>query len=133
VQEIAKGFVGTPFVPQGRLPGIGLDCLGVVVCSGRGAAHLADEVDVSAWSTPDPDAADAQLGRWLRRRAVGEPIEPGDVLLFAVRGLAHLAVAVEGGQMVHASLLVMRVVCCPLDPRWTRRLHAVYCWEEPVG
>ena len=31
--EVARGYVGTPFHHAGRLPGVGLDCIGVPVCA----------------------------------------------------------------------------------------------------
>jgi len=31
----ARSYLGTPFRHQGRKPGMGLDCVGVLVCAGR--------------------------------------------------------------------------------------------------
>lgn len=33
VAQTALSYQGTPFHPQGRLPGVGLDCIGVAVCA----------------------------------------------------------------------------------------------------
>ncbi len=31
--RVARSYIGTPFHHQGRLPGVGLDCAGVIVCA----------------------------------------------------------------------------------------------------
>ena len=76
----AEGFEGTPFRHQGRVPGTGLDCGGVVVC----AAWVAGLpfVDSKAYGRrPNPRRMIEVLEREMVRIDV-EQAGDGDVLFF---------------------------------------------------
>mgnify|MGYP003457874926 CR=1 FL=1 len=47
ITAAALSMVGSPFHAQGRLPGIGLDCIGVIVCVAR--ALNIPHTDVTAY------------------------------------------------------------------------------------
>lgn len=123
ISTAALAMVGTPFHAQGRLPGIGLDCIGVVVCVARqvGLPHT----DVAAYPMrPNGMLApllDAQLVRVYRA-----PRE-GDVLLMSFAGEPHhVAVMVDGSRIVHAYATVRKCVVQSFTDHWRAKVRAVY-------
>jgi cell wall-associated NlpC family hydrolase len=123
ISAAALAMVGTKFHAQGRLPGVGLDCIGVVVCVARqlGIPHS----DLTAYPMrPNgmlQPLLDAQLVR-VRR----EPQE-GDVLLMSFAGEPHhVAVMVDGRRIVHAYATVRKCVAQSYTDHWRSMVRAVY-------
>jgi cell wall-associated NlpC family hydrolase len=54
VVRVARSYIGTPYHHLGRVPGIGLDCAGVVICVGRELGLVSSDFDVPVYS-PAPD------------------------------------------------------------------------------
>lgn len=98
----ARGFLGTPFVHQARKPGVGLDCMGVLMEAGRQAGLPVQ--DFTRYSRqPNPNV----LLYHFRRNFDEIPVEaagPGDVLLFWWRQTRRL-----GRLPQHGGLIVDRV------------------------
>lgn len=111
-----RAAVGTRFRAQGRLPGVGLDCVGVaLLAAAAGGGRILPE----AYALGGDHAG--RIEPVLA--AVGcRPVAsaaPGDVLLIAPTARQrHLAVVTPTG-VVHAHAGVGRVVEGPLDPGWT--------------
>lgn len=124
----AESMLGTPFHAQGRAPGIGLDCIGVVVCAARQCGF--EPVDRAAYPMrPDGTlrpALDAQLVR-----IHGAP-EPGDVLLMMIDGAQphHVALYVGNDQIIHAHVKARKVVKQDYTKFWQQRTVAVYRFPE---
>ena len=114
---VARTCVGTRFRPQGREPGLALDCVGVVLIAARAAGVADPHVPAYAPGGADEAGLVALLAaHGCRAVAVAAP---GDVLVACpAPGRLHLAVAVPGG-IVHAHAGLGRVVEGPLDPAWT--------------
>lgn len=53
VVQMALSAVGTAFHRNGRKPGIGLDCAGLVICVARELGFVAPDFDVPAYTNPD--------------------------------------------------------------------------------
>ncbi len=111
----ARACVGTRFRVQGRVPGLGLDCVGVVLAAARGAG-VAAVAPPYALGGRDEAGVEAMLG------AAGcMPVAvaaAGDVLVVApATDRRHLAVVTPAG-VVHAHAGLGRVVEGPLDPAW---------------
>ncbi len=120
----ARACLGTPFHHQGRLPGVGLDCIGLVIVAAR-AAGL--EVNDRADYAPRPDGAAlvAAIEAHGARRV--EAIRAGDILVFRYGALPqHVALATSATTMIHAFAPARRVVETALGDYWRRRLVAVY-------
>ena len=80
-EQIAWGYLGTPFMHQGRMPGVGLDCAGVVICIARERGLVPPDFDVTNYAQqPDQtsivDACEKYLVRVPRAQA-----QPSDVLV----------------------------------------------------
>lgn len=124
IAAAARGYLETPFRHQGRLPGVGLDCAGVVVCAAR-AAGLTIEDAAGYAPSPDPARFAATLAVNADRIGVADA-RPGDVVTFAfLRHPQHLAIvsAVAPLRIVHAWIAAGRVVETGVDAYWRRRLR----------
>ena len=126
VIQIARDCIGTPFQHQARVPGIGLDCAGVLVhvlqsldlpCIDergyprypyRGLIKSILDSQPSLRSIPRSELA---AGDWLLMRF---KIEPQHVALFT------------GSTMIHAYSGSGRVVEHSLDQVWKKRITHVY-------
>ncbi|HOF29449.1 MAG TPA: hypothetical protein PK441_01275 [Burkholderiaceae bacterium] len=113
----ARSMVGTRFQHQARLPGVAIDCAGVVICVARNLGIVPPCFDVTAY----PREADGvSLLRWCRQymtQVEQADMQPGDVVAVVYdEHPGHLGIAcdyVHGGlSIVHASSVpgTMRVV-----------------------
>lgn len=120
-----RSCVGTCFRPQGRVPGLGLDCVGVVLVAAAAAG-------VGRLAAP-PYALAGDNAALLDRELVNAGCVPvavplsGDIVVLAPRGdRRHLGVITPSG-MVHAHAGLARVVEGPIDPGWS----IVAAWRLP--
>ncbi len=116
----ARACLGTRFRPQGREPGLALDCAGLVLAALAKAGRAIDAPrDYSLRG--DGLAARAEEGLAAGGVFVTGAIRPGDLIVFEpVAGVAHLAVASEAG-VIQVHLGIGRVVEGPADPAWPIR------------
>lgn len=135
---VARSWIGTPYLHQGRRRGVGCDCLGMVLGIWEelfGALPETPPAYTADWS----EAAGAErlwaaAERHLVARPMAEP-EQGDVILFRMRdrGVAkHLGVQTETGgdaRFVHA-YSGRAVVESRLTPPWSRRIVARFSFPE---
>lgn len=121
----ALGFLGTRYKHQGRLPGLGLDCAGVVVCAARAVG--VDVEDVTGYA---PRPSGLQLVAALRAHCAEVHDEPerGDILVFSWGGdePQHLAVFVGEGQIVHAYSAARKCVQHGMDAAWRERITNIF-------
>ena len=124
----ARACIGTRFRPQGRVPGLGLDCVGLVLAAlTAGGRVLECTRDYCLRDEGLGTRAEAGLVAFGGVRVAGVAW-PGDVLLFEpTPGAAHLAIA-SGDGAVQAHLGVGRVVEGPIDP--ALRLRSIWRFEE---
>lgn len=120
----ARGCVGTRFRPQGRVPGLALDCVGVALVAAAAAGVV---LSVPPYRLGGD--GEAELDRFLADAgfAAVDQALAGDLLALApAPGRRHLAV-VTGRGVVHAHAGLGRVVEGPLDPAWT----VLAAWRLP--
>ncbi|OGT01870.1 MAG: hypothetical protein A2143_02310 [Gallionellales bacterium RBG_16_57_15] len=124
---IAHTFLGTPFHHQGRLPGVGLDCAGVVVCALKRLDHpVADHAGYGR--IPSQGIFTSAINAHCDQIQQDE-IEPGDLMMFAFRAEPqHVAIvsATHPVMLIHAYQDVGRVVENGLDATWQSRLRGCY-------
>jgi cell wall-associated NlpC family hydrolase len=120
----AKSYIGTPFHHQGRLPGVGLDCAGVVVCAA--AACGIDIRDVRGYGrVPAGGMLEQAVLDHCDRVPLNE-IRSSDIMLFCfLREPQHLAVF-DNGMLIHAYSSVGKVVENSFDDVWRARLRGCY-------
>lgn len=130
----ARDWIGTPWLHQASLKGIGCDCIGVV----RGVADAFGSLESKAWKadaefrgygpTPVPEKLLAGCAKYLDPIKPGEA-QAGDILLFAFAGEPmHFGILTENTprMMVHGFQRVGKVVENSLGEKWDRRLVGAY-------
>jgi cell wall-associated NlpC family hydrolase len=100
----ARTWISTPFVHQGDVRGVGVDCLMLIVRGAQAAGCLGDIPD----PRPYPRMWAARDGRYLDSLAPhvvpqpGTP-EPGDIALFRMgRAPCHAAIVIAWPLVIHA-------------------------------
>ena len=130
---IKKGreFIGTPFVHQGRLKGIGVDCIGLIT----GVAKELGLFDVV--TPPYRRYSDGTL-LMQEMLKVFDPADldskvPGDIIIYWVdkssKHPQHVGILTETG-VIHTYDRVMKVIEAPTTPRWEDRITHVFKWRE---
>jgi len=98
---LARSCVGTKFRHQGRIPGRGLDCVGLIRYPAVTVGLYGEEADEFGYSSePNPDAMENALLRWLDRISVKD-ILPADILWLKSPQPQHLAVY-TGETIIHS-------------------------------
>lgn len=132
----ARSFIKTPFVHQGRVKGVGVDCVGLLICISR--AFGFEYVLPSDYGTsPNPLQMRTLLDANLLRIPVGE-VTLADILWFRIStDPQHLAIVscVDPFSMVHALNRRGGGECCEhvVGAVWRRRIQAAYRFHWLVG
>ena len=125
ITAAALALVGTPFHAQGRAPGVGLDCIGVAVCTALACGvSVQDRIDYPL--KPNGELKGELEARLTRVR--GEPQE-GDLLMMSFDAEPHhVAIFISGFRIVHAyaALRVRKVVVQDYTDYWRSKVRAVY-------
>ena len=105
IVDAALSFVGTPFRPQGRIPGVALDCLGVAICAGKSAGIHIDE-QTPRYKISGVSGAQIEAGKALfEQMEETYKMQPGDIIGWQILGrgrLIHCGIFVGNGWVVHA-------------------------------
>ncbi|EBA11362.1 peptidase [Roseobacter sp. CCS2] len=138
VVDIARGWVGTPYLHQVSVQGVGCDCLGLLRGIWRvvyGCEPEAIPAYTQDWSEPQgAERLMAAADRHLRE-ATSTPLAPGQVILFRMRQGAvakHLGVVSDAGelpQFIHA-YQGHGVVESWLSAPWRKRIAARFEFIE---
>lgn len=121
----ARSYTGTPYKHQGRAPGAGLDCIGLVVASYK-AAGVEFDLPTDYSRVPRPALLVKHLSRYCDIVPVQE-IAAGDILLLKLRKYPqHLALYVGEGRIVHSYQAARKVIEQDLDPRTLKQIHSVH-------
>lgn len=130
VVRYVRSLLETKYVHQGRLPGIGIDCIGVITCTAR-QLEIPHKDDTCYKTKPTGILIDRLETAGLVRCEDLEIIE-GRILVFEFKkdNPQHVAVAVSPTRMVHTHAGVRKVVEHEINHKWLAKLHSV--WEYPV-
>lgn len=123
----ARSHLGTEFKHQGRLVGVGLDCLGLLVVTAAGLG-LPLEDTTTYPRVPDPVKLRSELDRQM---LADETIEvlPGRVGLFWIARpsqATHVGILLPGERIIHAYADAKKVVETQLGEYWLSRLVRTY-------
>lgn len=105
VVRAARSLIGTPFVAHGRLPGVGVDCIGVGVLTCRACGLVAPDADITGYPLiPDGTLLDTCDGLLLR---ASQPVVGGmGVFVFGGAREHHIGIYTPyrhgGVAIVHA-------------------------------
>lgn len=105
VVACARAMLGTPWQHQARLPGVALDCAGLVICVARQLGLVGPDWDVNAYAR-EPNGLMGDV--CAQHMQAIDAIEPGAVLVVAIeRDPQHLGIVAEyrhgGWALIHAS------------------------------
>ena len=127
----ARSWVDTPFLHQGRIKGVAVDCIGVPICVGKELNFIAyDEIPYG--TLPDGRRLVVEVEKRMDRvpRPWPENIEIGDLVLIAWRRYPiHAAIVgeVDGDlTLIHALRDNGKVVEHRLDDEWLYLVKRVY-------
>lgn len=124
VVDAARACLGTPFYHQGRVAGIGLDCIGLVIHAVKQVGLAVEDVDDYGREPQGDTLHHALISHGF---VVVDDIVPGDVLLFRFNGAPqHVGLAVSWDAMVHSYAPIGRVVETGLGETWRRRISGIY-------
>lgn len=122
----ARACIGTPFMHQGRIPGVALDCAGLVIAVAQ--AIGAEYIDVNGYSRmPSGGILESCLcSQPSLAITTAADRQAGDILLIRFAGNPqHLAVF-TGDAIVHSYAPVGRVCEHVMDAAWTKRIVCAY-------
>jgi cell wall-associated NlpC family hydrolase len=131
-----REYIGTPWHHAARLPGVGLDCAGIIVCAMRELGLAALDFDIPAYTrTPDGRT----MREWCERYMTPIPqsaMQPGDaILLITDLHPQHLAVL---GDYLHGGLSIIHAANNASPPRvietrlmFSRALRFVAAYSLP--
>lgn len=122
IVDTAREYLGTPFHHQGRLKGVGVDCIGLLVGVAREMGlFVHDNTEYSR--RPDGRTLLAELRKVLDEIPV-EDAKPGDILVFwfqrRTRHPQHVGIKSEVG-IIHTYEHIGRVVEAPIGG-WVRNI-----------
>lgn len=126
--KAARDCLGTPFVHQGRLPGKGLDCVGLVRWP-HVALGFGEEDERRYGMAPDPKRMKQLLEHYLVP-IPRDQMKPADILWFRIDGMpTHLAIY-AGKTIIHAlNSGPQRVVEHGFRHPWTQRVAGVFRYK----
>jgi cell wall-associated NlpC family hydrolase len=126
IVRLARDCLDTPFLHQARVPGVGLDCAGVLVhilqslglpcIDERGYPRLPYRGLIK--SILDAQPALSTINR--------DDMQAGDILLMRFRKEPQHVAVFTGTGIVHSYSAIGRVVEHGLDELWKKRITAVY-------
>ena len=124
----ARACLGTPFHHQGRLPGVGLDCIGLIVVAASAAGYeIADATDYAR----QPEEGRLLAGLSANGLTASGAAQAGDVLLFRFDGgPRHAALMTGEDRMIHAFAPVGQVVETGMGDFWRRRLCGAFRFPD---
>ena len=127
--EQARALLGTPWAHQGRTPGVGIDCAGVVV---HILALNGIRYDVSGYAYEPNGELTLHADSCLTRISKAA-FQPADVLVFRIKKLPqHVALATDKG-ILHSFNrgpgTLSKVVETGLTDQW--RAHIVAAYKFP--
>lgn len=122
----ARKHLGTPFHHQGRMEGVGIDCIGLLVLVARGLG-----ISVKDCTTyrrkPDGKQLIARLKENCEEIAIGE-MSMGDIPVFWFRRPhlpQHVGIMTDCG-IIHTNGDAGKVSEHIFDERWKKRLHSAF-------
>lgn len=137
IVDEARSHVGTPWVHQGRQPGVALDCAGLIAVVGKNLGATIHDYTEYSRDTYNNDFLIHFDKAGLRTKPTSQ-MAPGDILIFKHgQFVCHGGIVVHRGlpvdRMVHAFARpkVMRTIEERLTPQFLQAMPLMACYEYP--
>ena len=131
IAQHARTMAGTPFMHQGRVPGTGLDCAGIIWCAHRMAGIKIP--DTRAYPIPcRPGQILKLLGNAGFVEVDLDDLKPGDVLVFWISRPdrpRHMALFLGGYEMMSTDA-GQKASVRPLTSALRDRIHSAHRWSQ---
>jgi hypothetical protein len=136
IVDVARTFVGTPYLHQGRLKGKAMDCVGLPLCIGE-ELGLLDKLGVPFKGSDNANYSAQPLDQAVQeeaeRRLIEKPVDQmkdGDIITLCVPTIpCHTAIVstVNGTTgMIHAYKANGKVVEHIMDEKWYKRIKSAF-------
>ena len=124
----ARALLGTPYVHQGRQPGIGIDCIGVAIVIGRRLELCPPEFDITGYGR---EPANGMLCKLLDDHLPRCEIQPGCLLVFRwFREPQHCGIYTDTNTLIHSFASQGGCKEHTLDSKWHKRVVCAYDMRE---
>lgn len=128
IVRVAREYIGTPWIHQGRLKNVGVDCVGLLICTVR--ELLGECADIPGYDRMPDGTLLANLDDHLDRIEIADAI-PGNVIAMKFGGQPHhvaiLGDYVHGGfSIIHSFARSGKVVETRLSPDFAKLIVATY-------
>lgn len=119
-----RTWLGTPYHHQGRVKGVGVDCIGLLVCVAGELGIDCSDVPTNYSRAPDADGLFRALESSGHVAPTRDP-KPGDIAFFRIRRQpTHFGLLTDYG-FIHSDA-GFGVVEVPLDDKWRARIIGHY-------
>jgi cell wall-associated NlpC family hydrolase len=111
---VARQWIGTPYHHQGRLPGVGLDCIGLLICAARELGYVPPDFNITGYRrVPDGHSLMRHMSEQFTQIDRAD-MAPGDYVCIAFDRHPHHvgiigAYPLGGLSIIHANSKVGRV------------------------
>lgn len=125
----ALEYLGTKFVHQGRLKGVGVDCAGLVVGVAKELNLFKEEViDLKGYSrVPDGNTLYQTLINGTSKEKNINDLKYGDIILFRFTNFPqHVGIYMPNNKLIHSYESIGKVVIHDLDNKWKNRIVSVF-------
>lgn len=127
IVDEARTWLGTPFVHQGRLKGVGVDCIGLVICVARDLAIY--DYDFNNYRViPNP----RKMGDELKKNLIPkkyEDLQMGDIIWFRIRSLPqHVGIKTDTG-FIHAYSENKKVLEVDFTGKWIDLVYQIFSYH----
>ena len=115
IVRVARSYLGTPFAHAQRVPGVGIDCAGLLICVARELGLVAPTFDLPAYdSTPDGKSMLLWCDKVMTRiDRVDLRVGDAMVLITDLRP-QHLGIV---GDYVHGGFSIIHAAATAFPPR----------------
>mgnify|MGYP000617921349 CR=1 FL=1 len=124
--SVARQYVGTPYHHEGRVKGVGIDCVGLVICiHAELGIVLKDSIPYP--QSPPPGMLDQHLKERDLQLIPRKYAKPGDFATFWIThpgSSVHLGILTESG-LIHCYTGMGKVVEHWMNRKWHRRIVSV--------
>ncbi len=122
----ARSYLGTPYQHQGKAPGRGLDCVGIIECAYREAGM---EMPEHHQYGREP------MGGFLKSTVekyfvISTNPLPADIMLICYFGYPHHLAIYNNYSMIHANSKTRKCVEHRIDDTWKRMTVGYYKWDK---